>query len=125
MEKQKTVVFVEDEIDQFKVISNALSNDGIDVQHASDGIECLEYCKNNACDFIIMDLHMPRMSGLEALAKIREDDSLKDIPVLVLTNYGDSEKVAEALSYGVTDYLIKSDETLKEIIKIVKKRLGQ
>ena len=56
---------------------------------------------------IMLDVVMPRMNGLEALKRIREDDVLSDIPVVMLTSLTDSETVVEAVQAGANDYVIK------------------
>ena len=67
---------------------------------------------------------MPVMDGMTMLEKLREDEWGKNVEVILLTSLSDAKQVANALEKGVTDYLIKSDMDLKDVVAKVKNKLG-
>jgi CheY-like chemotaxis protein len=76
---------------------------GFQVDSAHDGAVAVEMCRENAYDIITMDLEMPRMGGLAAMAAIRE--FAPDLPIVVLTGYSKNEEAA--WSVGANEVLIK------------------
>ena len=80
-----------------------------DIVEASDGIEAWnEMCQSTRpLDLVIADWHMPNFTGLELLAKIREDERFAKVPFLMFTAEDQPEQVANAVKTGVTAYLTK------------------
>ena len=76
-------------------------------------------------DLILLDIIMPVMDGMTMLKKLRADEWGKKAEVIILTNLGDNEKVAEAMSQGSFDYLVKSDWNIADVAELVKKKLGE
>jgi len=77
------------------------------IDEASDGEEALNMLKIHHYDFIICDWDMPKMTGLELLAEVRQEDKLKNLPFLMLTATNKLEKVKAAIEAGVSDYIAK------------------
>jgi len=77
------------------------------VEEADDGDSALAMLKRNHYDFIICDWDMPKMTGLELLKEVRQDDKLKNLPFLMLTATNKIEKVKAAIDAGVSDYIAK------------------
>jgi CheY-like chemotaxis protein len=79
--------------------------------HAEDGIAGLDMLRNGSIPtdrrLVLLDLNMPRMSGLEFLAAMRADPALKDTPVVVLTTSDEERDRVEAYSFNVAGYLLK------------------
>jgi DNA-binding response OmpR family regulator len=67
-------------------------------------------------DILLLDVIMPTMNGFEALEVIRANSKLKTLPIVMLTNLSQPSDRQRALELGATDYLIKSDITLKELV---------
>jgi CheY-like chemotaxis protein len=80
-----TVLICDDEPPLRELIRVSLADGGYEFAEADDGIECLEVARRVRPDVVILDVMMPRRSGLEALADIRGDETLADTPVIVLT----------------------------------------
>lgn len=78
--------------------------------------------KNNP-DMVILDLMLPKLNGFEFLEKIKKDEKLKNIPVVVLSNLGQKTDMDKVMALGAVDYLIKTEYSLEEVIKRVKKYL--
>jgi CheY-like chemotaxis protein len=85
---------------------------------ATDGEMALEALAHleAAPDLIILDVMMPKVSGFDVLAKIKKNKTLKEIPVVMLTNLAGKEDAEKALSLGALSYLIKSDYNPKEVV---------
>ena len=87
------------------------------VKKASNGQEAYEYLKNNSVDIIFADIQMPRMTGLELLAKIKEE-GISDAYFIIVSGFNDFKYAQQAIRYGSMDYLLKpvSKEMLEEIL---------
>ncbi len=113
------VLVVDDEPDLCERIKRELDKEGCyEVAVAYDGVEGLEYFKNNRVDVAIADIKMPRMNGLEMLDKCREITN--DFVSIVITGYGDHETAIEALKLGAFNYL-KKPISLDDLITSVGK----
>ena len=77
------------------------------VEEAADGESALQMLKRHHYEFIICDWDMPKMTGLELLKEVRQDEKLKHLPFLMLTATNQIEKVKTAIEEGVSDYIAK------------------
>lgn len=112
----KSILLVDD--DQFITVAykDGLERAGYDVVIAHNGEEALDILKVNKPNIILLDLIMPKMNGFELLQALKEDGELKNIPVLVLTNLSQESDEAEARTYGIVDFMVKADISLKDLI---------
>jgi len=117
------ILIVEDEPSLIRVLNDKFSEEGFEVFLAHDGEEGLKKSLEEHPELILLDIIMPKMDGVTMLKKLREDDWGKDVPVILLTNLSESEKIAEATKQGVYDYLIKSDWKINDVVKKVRERL--
>ena len=104
----ESILVVEDTELLRRIYSDKLSQEGYTVHQAADGLEALNQARSLHLDVILLDLIMPRMSGLEALEALKKDPRTKDVPVIVLSNLGQDADVQRGLSLGAVDYLIKN-----------------
>lgn len=104
-----TVLVVEDTELLRRIYTDKLTQDGYEVFQAGDGLEALNALRTQTVDLILLDLIMPRMSGLEALEAIKADPRTREIPVLILSNLGQESDVERGLEMGAVDYLIKNE----------------
>ncbi len=104
-----TILVVEDTELLQTIYADKLKQDGYQVLTAGDGLAALGHLRGNTVDLILLDLIMPRMSGLEALEAIKADPRTRDIPVLILSNLGQESDVQRGLEMGAVDYLIKNE----------------
>ncbi len=115
------VLLVEDQMLVRQGITSLLAlDDSVEVVgECSDGSELLPFLNGVACDVILMDIRMPKMSGIDALHAL--NDSQYSLPVLMLTTFDDHALVNSAISAGAKGYLLKdvSLETLVDGIKTV------
>jgi two-component system chemotaxis response regulator CheY len=116
------ILTVDDFSTMRRIIRNMLRQLGYtNIVEAEDGAEALGLLHKEKVDFIISDWNMPNMSGLDLLKAIRADESLKPIPVLLVTAEALKENVVEAVKAGVNNYVVKpfTAETLKEKIDAI------
>jgi DNA-binding response OmpR family regulator len=123
MAKKKTILLVEDDEGFRKVFEEALTNAGFSVSVAGDGDAGLQKALANTPDLILLDMMMPKMTGLVMLDKFKKDHKGEMPKVLLLTNVEDQEHVSSAAHVGVYDYLIKSKWSVDEIVEKVRAKL--
>lgn len=112
----KKVLIVEDDAFLLKVYQPKFVGAGFNVLTATDGVSGLETIKKEMPDIVLLDLIMPQKSGFEVLQELKADPTLKDIPVIVMSNLGQEADMAKAMEIGAKDYIVKADITLKEVI---------
>lgn len=123
-DKQKILV-VEDEEILLTALKEELSSGGYEVEGALDGEEGLQKVQSFKPALILLDLLMPKMDGMEMLQKLKADSSTRDVPVVILTNLSDYEKISEALSLGAMDYLVKANYKLEDLLDKVRTVLSR
>ena len=121
MEPSKVkILIVEDEEILLAALSEELQQQGFNVVGAKDGVEGVEKAASEKPSMILLDLVMPRMDGISALKEMKAKDETKNIPVVILTNLSDYDKVSDALSLGAMDYLVKANYRLEELVAKIK-----
>ena len=118
-EKAGNILVIDDELGPRESI-RMVFKDTHNVFLAEDGFKGIEILKKEDIDVIILDLKMPKINGIETLKKIREID--KDVPVIILTGYGDVDTAKKAIHYGTMEFLSKPFN-VEDIIKIVNKAI--
>lgn len=121
MKPENLILVVEDEAAMRRNISELLSQEGYVVEEASDGVEAIEKLKVFIPKIILLDINLPRISGLNILIDIKKN--YPEIPVIIFTAYGTSERAIEAMKLGAYDYIEKPFD-LEEFIMIVKRALN-
>jgi CheY-like chemotaxis protein len=118
------ILLVEDDPVILRLYQNAFSLEGFDVEIAHDGQEGLTKASTIHPSFILLDVMMPKMNGLEVLDHLKSDPVTQNIPVVMLTNlYG--EKAEEtALEKGALKYLIKSDMDPQSVVQLAKETIS-
>lgn len=114
------ILVVEDEEILLTALSEQLKQEGFEVIGAKDGMEGVEKAESEKPNLILLDLVMPRLDGMGALKQIKEKSETKDIPVVILTNLSDYDKISDALSLGAMDYLVKANYRLEDLINKIK-----
>ena len=87
-----------------------------EIQEAGDGAEAVDILKDRSFGLILSDINMPTMDGLQLLARVKQMDHLKNVPVIMITTEGGQGKVMEAVQLGATGYVRKpfTAEQIKE-----------
>jgi two-component system cell cycle response regulator DivK len=105
--KAKTVLIVEDNELNMKLFHDLLDAHGYNILQTKDGMEALDIAREHRPDLILMDIQLPEVSGLEVTKWLKEDDSLKGIPVVAVTAFamkGDEEVIRQG---GCEAYISK------------------
>ena len=91
-----------------RLLKSSLMKAGFaDITEAINGEELLQKMAETTFDLIICDWDMPRMSGIDALRQIRNSDTHKNIPFVMVTAVADASQVKQAIDAGISDYIIK------------------
>lgn len=115
----KTILIIEDEISLQKAMVQKLEREGFNMLTANNGKTGLDLAIAEKPDLILLDIIMPVMDGVSMLKELRKDPWGADALVIFLTNLTDAEKVEEVEASGVTDYLIKSDWKIEDVVEKV------
>ena len=103
----KRILIVEDDKDIVELVRYNLEKDDFQVQAVGDGVSALAQVKKSAPDLVVLDLMLPKLSGLEICKEIRRDASLNRLPILMLTARGDEADRVVGLEIGADDYVTK------------------
>jgi DNA-binding response OmpR family regulator len=104
MNGRKTILICDDE-PALRELIRASMDEGYEFAEASDGIIAMELAHEVEPDLVILDLMLPRLSGLEVLARMNADEDLKDVPVLVITAWNETRE--DVLSAGADEFVAK------------------
>lgn len=120
----KKILIIDDETDLLQVLTDTLTSEGFSVLGAKNGEEGLALALKEHPDLILLDIIMPVMDGMTMLYELRKDPWGNSVPVILLTNLSDAERVAEALRLRVYDFLVKSDWKLKDLVTKIKEKFS-
>ena len=114
----KNIIIAEDEEHIGKLITFKLQKEGYTVIWERDGSSALEAIKNEKPDLVLLDVMMPQINGFEVLKKIKQDEELKDIPVVMLTSKGQESDIVSAIDCGAADYIVKPFRPAELLVRI-------
>lgn len=120
----KKVLLIEDDELLIKLLERKLFQEGYEASVARDGLEGLRKMREVKPDLILLDIIMPKMNGLEVMEEMQKDEELKKIPVIVVSNSGQSIEIDRIQKLGVKDWLIKTEFDPQEVIEKVKKQIN-
>ncbi|MGF6376790.1 two-component system response regulator HydG [Clostridiales Family XIII bacterium PM5-7] len=110
------ILIVDDEQEYQKVVAMILGRAGYTTSTCHNGLEALDYIKENEVSLVITDLRMPKMDGVELIKSLKE--TVPELDIIVMTAYGSIESAVDAIKYGAKDYFVKSGELEELIIKV-------
>jgi two-component system chemotaxis response regulator CheY len=119
LDKDMKILVVDDFSTMRRIIKNLLVELGFtNITEADDGVTALPMLKNDSYDFLITDWEMPGMTGLELLKTVREDESLSNLPILMVTAEAKRDQILAAAKAGVSGYVVQpfTADVLKEKI---------
>ena len=102
-----TILLVEDDPDIRHLVSYKLTKGGFDVIETADGFTALGHARKSPPDLVILDVRMPRMSGLELCRELRAAPRTADVPIIMLTARARPQDLEQAYAAGATDYVVK------------------
>lgn len=121
----KKILIAEDDRFLATAYKIKLTKAGYEVRIAVDGVEALKALAEYVPDLIILDLIMPVKDGFAVLEELKKNDAWKKIPVIVASNLGQKEDMEKATNMGASDFVVKSDLSLENLITKIKKILGE
>ena len=120
MAENKKILVVEDD----KLLSDLLLRklgSTFDLLHANTGEEALKILSEKKPALVLLDILLPGMDGFEVLKKIKQSPTLKEIPVVILSNLGQESDIKKGKELGAERFLVKVTLTLDDIVKEVEK----
>jgi CheY-like chemotaxis protein len=105
-----TVLFIEDTSEQRDLVAFFLELNGYQVSLANNGVEGLAQARKLHPDLILLDLGMPKMDGFQVMEEMRNDESLKDIPVVVISAWAAAKHQEQAEAAGAQAFITKPFE---------------
>jgi len=110
-----------------RIVCNLLKESGFtQMEEAEDGRAALVKLRNGRFDFVVCDINMPNVNGLQFLAEVKKDPALKHIPVLMVTAEARKEDILQAAQLGAAGYVVKpfTKAILDEKVIFILKKLG-
>ena len=126
MDKNMKILIVDDFSTMRRIVKNLLRDLGFtNTQEADDGTTALPMLMNGDFDFLVTDWNMPGMTGIELLKRVRADERLKNLPVLMVTAEAKRDQIVAAAQAGVNGYVVKpfTAAVLKEKIDKIFERI--
>lgn len=118
------VLVIEDDKFLRELLVRKLAGEGFDVENAIDAEAAFAILAQRKPGIILLDLILPGIDGFEILGRIKADQKIADVPVIILSNLGQKEDIDKALSLGAKDFMVKANFTLDEIVSKVRGILG-
>lgn len=119
------VLVVEDSLVAGELQKNILRAAGYEAEIAADGVEALEKLLGGDWDLVIADVDMPRMDGLELTARIRADERLRNLPVVIVTARDTIEERRRGVEVGADAYMVKREFDQEQLLAIVGRLVGR
>lgn len=123
--KKGTVLIVEDEPALADIYATKLKAEGYDIILATDGSEGLNMAVNNLPSVILLDIVLPVKNGFDVLRDLKMNPKTVDIPVIILSNLGQSYEIKRGLDLGAVAFLTKANLLPSQIVKEVNNALSQ
>jgi DNA-binding response OmpR family regulator len=120
----KKILIIEDDQIVANVYRNKFSLEGFDVDIAHDGVSGLESIRTFRPDAVVLDLMLPKMTGVDLMKQVRTDESLGKLPIIVFSNTYLTNMVQEAWKAGATKCLSKANCTPKQLLEVVRGTLS-
>jgi DNA-binding response OmpR family regulator len=103
----KKILIAEDSSTIRAIVEHKLSRNGFEVIMAKDGEEAWRKIRETKPDLILLDVIMPAMDGFQVLNKIKQEEDLRDIPIIFLTSKGMETDMVKGFELGAVDYIVK------------------
>jgi len=117
--KTQTILVAEDSITARSLIRNILETAGYSVKTAVDGLEAYQLLTKEGFDLLVSDVEMPRMNGFELTARIREDQALRELPVILVTALETAEDRQRGMDAGANAYINKSSFEQNNLVETI------
>ena len=120
----KHILVVDDSKTVRNLVAFILKSEGFKVTTAEDGLDGLEKLYSmQQVDLIISDVNMPRMDGFTFIKSVREQDTYKDVPIIILSTEGQEKDIQTGMSFGANLYMVKPAQP-EQMVRNIKMLLG-
>lgn len=120
----KSILVVDDSLTSRSLLRNILDASGYIVETSVDGVDAFTTLRTQSFDILISDVEMPRMNGFELTAKVRADEHLKDLPIVLVTSLASKEDKERGIDAGANAYVIKSNFDQTKLLEIISRLIG-
>lgn len=115
----RRIMWVEDDVFLSDIIARKCKSNRCELLHTTNADDTFTLLKNDTPDVIILDILLPGKNGYEILEELKKNEATKNIPVIILSNFGQKEEIEKGIKLGAEKYLIKATLTLDEILSEV------
>ena len=112
---------MDDSITSRTLLKNILEMAGYSVATAVDGLDGFTQLRSNEFDLVVSDVDMPRLSGFELTAKVRDDKKLREIPIVLVTALESREDRERGIDVGANAYIVKSSFDQSDLLSVISK----
>jgi CheY-like chemotaxis protein len=117
--KVKKILWVEDDRLLSTILARKIESSGFSLLKANSGDEAMKFLETEIPDVIVLDIMLPGMNGMDILQKIKMEEKLRKIPVMMLTNLNRQSDIEKAKVLGANKFMVKAAASLDEIINAV------
>ena len=116
----RKILLIEDDVFVSDIYSRELKKGGYEIDVAADGLEGVEKARDNKYDLLLLDIMLPKKTGIDVLKEIRVPNfPAKDLPVYLLTNLGQGSIIKQAIEIGAQGYLLKARVLPSQVLQAV------
>ncbi len=119
-DKHKTILIIEDSATQALHLQSHLRREGVEAICAWDGVVGVNMAYQVRPDLIVLDLHLPRMNGIEVCRQVRATPEISQTPIIVLSSHEGNEIVEDCKRAGATDYIHKDDLAYAVLVEVLR-----
>jgi two-component system, OmpR family, alkaline phosphatase synthesis response regulator PhoP len=119
------IILIEDDSVLAEMYVQKFTREGFGISHALDGDEGIKLIRAKRPDLVLLDIMMPKKSGIEVLQELRDAPETKDVAVVLLSNVGDQEYIDKGMALGASGYLLKSNYTPSEVVDKIRGILAE
>lgn len=120
----RKVLIIEDDSILAMAYNKKLTKSGFEAINAYDGEEGIKLLKEHHPDLVILDIMMPKKDGYEVLDEMKNDDRLKNTPVIIATNLSSGEELENAIELGVGEYYLKTNVSIDDLVNRIGEMIG-
>lgn len=119
----KKILIIEDDKFLAKMLARTLESHNFEVVAAINGKEGLLKISQGGFDLVLLDIMLPDIDGFDLLETIKNNEQIKKVPVIIISNLGQPEDIAHGKALGAKAHLVKSDLSLDDVVAVVRKSL--
>jgi len=123
--KERKIVLVEDDSLMSSILATHLIKEGFSIVSVTNGTQAFERIQAEQQSIVLLDIVLPGISGFDILQKLKQEESTKSIPVLILSNLGSKEEIQRGMELGAEAYLVKANSMVEEITGKVREILNR